>query len=139
MCKISTSSKKGSLKTTGSPGSETHDIEGLQAFGRALPTCTNEASILSENGGSNELTIDDYSSDDSGEPIMDSQPFQRSDPVLGQCSDDHSLHLCWRVKESNRRPQTSAAARGLDPTFKTLSYMRPWESHGSSIATNDSS
>ncbi|KAM4061037.1 hypothetical protein HRG_012951 [Hirsutella rhossiliensis] len=98
MCKTSTSSEKGSLKTTGSPGSKLHVIEGVQAFRRALPTCTNEASILSENGGDDEFTIDDYCSDDSVEPIMDSQ----------------------LVKESNRQPQTSAAARGLDPTFKTL-------------------
>ncbi|KAM4061400.1 hypothetical protein HRG_013112 [Hirsutella rhossiliensis] len=78
MCKTSTISKKGSLKTTSSPGSELHVIEGVQAFRRALPTCTNEALILSENGGDDEFTLDDYISDNSGERIMDSQLFQRS-------------------------------------------------------------
>ncbi|KAM4066680.1 hypothetical protein HRG_000742 [Hirsutella rhossiliensis] len=106
MFQISTS-EKCSLKTIGSSSPDLHIIE-CQASRCALVTCTNEAIIGSETGGDDEFTADNYSSDDSGKPSVDTQLFQ----------------------QSNNQPQTSAAARRLDPMFNISSYMRPWESLG---------
>ncbi|KAM4066676.1 hypothetical protein HRG_012134 [Hirsutella rhossiliensis] len=111
MCKTSTSSEKGLLKTTGSPGSEIHVMEGVQAFRRALPTCTNEASIVSENGEDDEFTIDGYSSGDSGEPIMDSHLFQHSSPRPGTRQRQSLITL---MLESEREQQATSDKRSSE-------------------------